>query len=77
VLPGHGPELADAGDAARAYLAHREQRLAQVRAAVELLGGAPTPRQVVEVVYADVDRALWPAAEWSVGAQLEYLRTEG
>jgi hypothetical protein len=32
---------------------------------------------VVEVVYADVDRALWPAAEWSVGAQLEYLRTEG
>lgn len=77
VLPGHGPELADAGEAARAYLAHREQRLAQVRAAVDRLGGAPTPRQVVELVYADVDRVLWPAAEWSVRAQLEYLRTEG
>jgi hypothetical protein len=25
-------------------------------------------------VYADVDRALWPAAEQSVRAQLEYLR---
>jgi glyoxylase-like metal-dependent hydrolase (beta-lactamase superfamily II) len=75
VLPGHGPELADAGEAARMYLAHRTQRLEQVRRAVEALGGAPTPRQVVEVVYADVDRVLWPAAEWSVRAQLEYLRT--
>ncbi|MGI5503542.1 MBL fold metallo-hydrolase [Lentzea sp. CA-135723] len=75
VLPGHGPELADAGEAARMYLAHRTQRLEQVRQAVERLGGAPTPRQVVEVVYADVDRVLWPAAEWSVRAQLEYLRS--
>ncbi|GHH49680.1 MBL fold metallo-hydrolase [Lentzea cavernae] len=75
VLPGHGPELHDAGEAARAYLAHRTQRLEQVRGAVEALGGSPTPRQVVEIVYADVDRVLWPAAEWSVRAQLEYLRT--
>jgi glyoxylase-like metal-dependent hydrolase (beta-lactamase superfamily II) len=74
VLPGHGPELADAGEAARMYLAHRTQRLEQVRKAVETLGGDPTPRQVVEVVYADVDKVLWPAAEWSVRAQLEYLR---
>jgi hypothetical protein len=28
----------------------------------------------VERVYADVDTSLWPAAEWSVKAQLEYLR---
>ncbi|MBV8932498.1 MAG: MBL fold metallo-hydrolase [Kutzneria sp.] len=75
VLPGHGAELSDAGDAARAYLAHREQRLAQVRAAVERLGPEATARQIVELVYADVDRSLWPAAEWSVSAQLEYLRT--
>ena len=34
VLPGHGPELPSAGEAAERYLAHREQRLAQVRAAV-------------------------------------------
>jgi glyoxylase-like metal-dependent hydrolase (beta-lactamase superfamily II) len=74
VLPGHGPELADAGEAARMYLAHRTQRLEQVRKAVQELGGDPTPRQVVEIVYADVDRVLWPAAEWSVRAQLEYLR---
>ncbi len=75
VLPGHGPELPDAGEVARAYLAHREQRLDQVRAALADLGPAASPRQVVERVYADVDQALWPAAELSVRAQLEYLRT--
>jgi hypothetical protein len=32
---------------------------------------------VVEVVYADVDPVLWPAAEWSVRAQLDYLRASG
>ncbi|MFC0546664.1 MBL fold metallo-hydrolase [Kutzneria chonburiensis] len=75
VLPGHGPDLPDAGTAARAYLAHREQRLNQVRAALAQLGPDATARQVVEVVYADVDRSLWYAAEWSVRTQLKYLRT--
>ncbi len=72
VLPGHGFELASAGAAAEHYLAHREARLEQVRAAVD--AGATTPEQVVETVYADVDRALWPAAMLSVRAQLEHLR---
>ena len=74
VLPGHGPELPDAPAAARQYLAHREQRLEQVRDALRVLGEAATAREVVERVYADVDRVLWPAAEASVRAQLEYLR---
>ncbi|WP_190824271.1 MBL fold metallo-hydrolase [Saccharopolyspora pogona] len=77
VLPGHGPELPDAQAIATAYLQHREQRLDQVRAAVRDLGPAVTPRQVVEVVYADVDRSVWPAAELSVQAQLAYLREQG
>jgi glyoxylase-like metal-dependent hydrolase (beta-lactamase superfamily II) len=73
VLPGHGPELASAGDAAAGYLAHREQRLEQVRAALAALGPAADARAVVETVYADVDPVLWPAAELSVRAQLAYL----
>ena len=73
VLPGHGPELPSAGAAAERYLTHREQRLEQVRAAVA--GGATSPAAVVELVYADVDRALWPAATLSVLAQLAHLRT--
>jgi glyoxylase-like metal-dependent hydrolase (beta-lactamase superfamily II) len=75
VLPGHGPELPDAPAAARHYLAHREQRLDQVRSALRALGRDATARQVVERVYADVDEALWGAAEASVRAQMAYLRS--
>ncbi len=71
VLPGHGPPLAAADAAADFYAAHRRARLAQVRDAVA--AGAHTAREVVEVVYADVDRSLWWAAELSVRAQLDYL----
>ncbi|MET0134193.1 MAG: MBL fold metallo-hydrolase [Kibdelosporangium sp.] len=75
VLPGHGPELPDLSTVAGEYLAHREARLDQVRAALRQLGPDASARQVVEVVYADVDRELWGPAEWSVQAQLEYLRS--
>lgn len=77
VLPGHGPDLPDLAVTAAEYLAHREQRLDQVRAALTRLGPDASARAVVEVVYADVDRALWVPAEWSVRAQLAYLRQEG
>ena len=56
VLPGHGPELPDAATVAADYLAHREQRLDQVRAALDVARPDATARQVVELVYADVDR---------------------
>ncbi len=74
VLPGHGPDLADLSAAAEQYLAHRRQRLDQIRAALRTLGEDVTARQVVEHVYADVDTMLWDAAESSVRAQLAYLR---
>ncbi|GLX50147.1 MBL fold metallo-hydrolase [Streptomyces hygroscopicus subsp. hygroscopicus] len=75
VLPGHGPVLEDAQGAVEFYLAHRAHRLAQVETAVE--NGHRTAAQVVAHVYADVDRSLWPAAELSVRAQLEYLGEHG
>jgi len=73
VLPGHGPVVEDARAVLDGYLAHRAERLDQVRAAVA--AGDTTPRAVVERVYADVDPVLWPAAELSVAAQLAFLRT--
>lgn len=76
-LPGHGPELPDVAATAREYLTHREERLNQVRAALRELGPNATARQVVELVYHDVDKSLWGPAEWSVRAQLDYLRTTG
>jgi glyoxylase-like metal-dependent hydrolase (beta-lactamase superfamily II) len=74
VLPGHGPALSDCAVAATFYLEHRRARLEQVRSA--RAAGAGTPAEVVAAVYADVDRGLWPAAEWSVRAQLAYLDRE-
>ena len=76
VLTGHGPELPSIGAVAQMYLAHREERLDQVRAALAQLGPDATARQIVEVVYADVDRSVWFAADLSVEAQLAYLRQE-
>ncbi|MCF3100421.1 MBL fold metallo-hydrolase [Streptomyces roseoverticillatus] len=75
VLPGHGPVLDDACGAVDFYLVHRAKRLAQVETAVE--SGYSTPSEVVAHVYADVDHSLWPAAELSVRAQLEYLGEHG
>ncbi|BBY19159.1 MBL fold metallo-hydrolase [Mycolicibacterium litorale] len=75
VLPGHGPDLDDLRAVTDMYLAHREERLDQVRAALRELGDDASARQVVEHVYTDVDEKLWDAAEKSVQAQLDYLRT--
>ena len=75
VLPGHGPDHPDTAVLARAYRAHREQRLDQVRGALDVLGADASARAVVRHVYADVDKRLWPAARMSVKAQLEYLRS--
>ncbi|WP_344594624.1 MBL fold metallo-hydrolase [Actinomadura vinacea] len=71
ILPGHGPKLDDPIGALDYYIGHRRERLAQVEDAVA--AGARTAKEVVARVYSDVDKSLWPAAEWSVKAQLEYL----
>lgn len=71
LLPGHGPVLPDPIGALDGYIAHRRERLDQIRRA--RAAGARTPREIVETVYAEVDPELWPAAEASVRAQLDYL----
>ena len=75
LLPGHGPLLTDPAGTLDFYLAHRRERLAEVTAA--LAAGDRTPAEIVARVYADVDRSLWPFAEWSVRAQLDYLASTG
>jgi glyoxylase-like metal-dependent hydrolase (beta-lactamase superfamily II) len=73
ILPGHGPVVDDPEAVLRQYREHRLRRLDQVRSAWRR--GDRTPAEVVARVYADVDRSVWPAAEQSVRAQLDYLRT--
>lgn len=77
VLPGHGPDLADIRIVAQGYLAHRQERLEQVRSALRELGEQASARQIVEHVYVDVDEKLWDAAEWSVQVQLNHLNQAG
>ncbi len=71
ILPGHGPLVPDAKATVAFYRQHRAERLDEVRAA--LAAGDTEPRQVVERVYADVPKQVWPYAELSVRAQLDYL----
>ena len=84
IWPGHGPVIDRALPVLDHYLSHRRERLDQVRSALrdlhaaarggEALDHESVPRRVVEIVYADVDPVLWPAAELSVRAQLAYLK---
>lgn len=73
ILPGHGPVVTEPLAVLHHYREHRLERLDQIR--VALLQGDQTAAEVVARVYADVDRSAWPAAEQSVQAQLDYLRT--
>lgn len=77
VLPAHGPELPDLSAVCAQYLAHRAERLDQVRAALAALGPDADVAAVTDQVYGDVDPAIRFAAEHSVAAQLEYLRRSG
>jgi glyoxylase-like metal-dependent hydrolase (beta-lactamase superfamily II) len=75
LLPGHGPTLADPLGTLDYYISHRAERLDQVRSA--LAAGAKTLAEIVALIYTGVDPSVWPAAEWSVRAQLDYLNSLG
>ena len=55
-----------------AELGAHELQVSVVSADSEIWSG--TAKQVVAHVYTDVDQKLWPAAEKSTQAQLDYLR---
>ncbi len=75
IYPGHGPVVDDPADKVAEYLAHREDREAQIRAA--LSEGADSAAAVVRAVYTDVPEVLHPAAERSVRAVLAMLVDAG
>jgi glyoxylase-like metal-dependent hydrolase (beta-lactamase superfamily II) len=75
LLPGHGPIVTDPLSWLSFYRRHRHERLDEIRAAIA--AGDRTASEIVARVYADVDRSVWPAAEQSVRAQLDYLRQHG
>lgn len=79
VLPAHGPTLPDVAAISNEYLAHRRERLGQIRTALSRLGVSPSEADVdavTDAVYPEVDRRIRFAAQHSVAAQLAYLREE-
>ncbi|MES2895599.1 MAG: MBL fold metallo-hydrolase [Pseudomonadota bacterium] len=71
--PTHGPPVTEVTPFVDAYIAHRRAREAQVLAAVA--EGHGRIKDMVPVLYAAVDKRLWPAAARSVlGHMIDLVR---
>jgi glyoxylase-like metal-dependent hydrolase (beta-lactamase superfamily II) len=75
IWPTHGPQITEPQPFLDAYIAHRENREAQVLA--QLQNGQDTIKAMVAVMYADVDKRLHPAAAHSVLAHMIHLVEQG
>lgn len=72
ILPGHGPVITEPTEVLRKYLAHRNDRLSQVKDA--LAAGAQNAEDVLAAVYTGLTPELRFAALMSIEAQLDYIR---
>jgi glyoxylase-like metal-dependent hydrolase (beta-lactamase superfamily II) len=75
IYPGHGPAVLHAREKLTEYLAHRQEREAQVLSA--LADGPRTISEMVEEIYADQPEDVHPLAARSVLAHLRKLADEG
>jgi len=75
LYPTHGAPVTDPKPFLAAYREHRLDRERQVLACIK--DGLVTIPKMVERMYADVDKGLWPAASRSVLAHLIKLQHEG
>jgi len=75
LYPTHGPEVRDPGPFIQAYIDHRLERERQILD--QLAAGRRTIREIVPLIYADVDRRLHPAACHSVMAHVYHLINTG
>lgn len=73
--PTHGTYIDDPQNFVRAYIAHRRSREAQV---IERLKAGDTEiKKMVDIMYANVDKGLHPAAALSVLAHMQDLTKRG
>lgn len=75
IFGGHGEPVSDPGAKLHEYLEHRRVRERHIIDA--LSAGPKTVSELVESIYAQTDRALWPAASQQVLAYLDALEREG
>lgn len=77
IAPAHGHVIDDPAAIIAAYVAHRTAREELVAAALARVENTATVDELVPVVYADVDAALYPIARLSLWAHLRKLDDEG
>ena len=75
IFGGHGEPVNDPAAKLHEYIEHRRARERQILDALQ--SGGKTVSELVESIYAQTDRALWPAASQQVLAYLDALRREG
>ena len=75
IWPTHGPPITDTAPFLDAYAAHRRERVDQILNALQ--AGPSRIRDLVPVLYADVDKGLHGAASRSMLAAILYLVDEG
>lgn len=73
--PTHGPAITDPKPFVRAFIAHREDREATIMAQIK--AGHATIPEMVPIIYAAVDKRLYPAAARSVFAHMLNLIDQG
>ncbi|MBU1212298.1 MAG: MBL fold metallo-hydrolase [Alphaproteobacteria bacterium] len=74
-LPGHGGRLEEARRTVKAFLLHRQWREQAVLGAIRKNGA--TVREMVAMIYRDLDEKLLAAAALSVMAHVEHLHEQG
>lgn len=74
-LPGHGGRLEEARRTVKAFLLHRQWREQAALGAIRRRNA--TVREMVAMIYRDIDEKLMAAAGLSVMAHVEHLREQG
>lgn len=73
--PTHGPAITDTKTFVKAFIAHREEREASI--VKEIAAGHHHIKDMVPVIYASVDKRLYPAAARSVYAHVLGMIEDG
>lgn len=73
--PTHGPAITDPKPIVRSFIEHREDRERQIME--QLAAGHTRIQDMVPIMYAAVDKRLYPAAARSVFAHMEHLVATG
>ena len=73
--PTHGPAITEPKEHVRAFIAHRQEREAQIRDCLKQ--GYSRIADMVPVMYVDTPEFMYPAAGRSVYAALEYMMARG